>query len=276
MIVDCHTHLNRYAPDLPTALADRHRLMQSVMDANGIGYALVISSYDVTPDRPPADEVMACVEGDPRIGVVAAATARMLETGDFSGLRRDLATGKIKALKLYPGYVPIALNDRRTWPVYELAAEFGLPVMIHTGDTYERRSKVRFAHPLEVDDVAVDHREVTFLMAHVGNPWFMDAAEVIYKNENVVGDVSGLTLGEFQPRYAAFARTKLNEAVAFINDPTKLLFGTDWPISDVGSYLEFVRTLDMTEEELDGLLWRNADRVYALGLSEGRADGGRA
>ncbi|HEU4453233.1 MAG TPA: amidohydrolase family protein [Longimicrobium sp.] len=276
MIVDCHTHLNRYTPDLPTALEDRHRLLQSVMDANGIAYALVISSYDVTPDRPPTEEVMACVADDPRIGVVAAATARMLETGDFSELRRVLATGTIKALKLYPGYVPIALNDRRTRPVYELAAEFGVPVMIHTGDTYERRAKVRFAHPLEVDDVAVDHREVTFLMAHVGNPWFLDAAEVIYKNENVVGDICGLTVGEFQPRYAALARAKLNECIAFINDPTKLLFGTDWPISDVASYLEFVRTLDATEEELEGMLWRNAVRVYGLELGEGRADGGRA
>lgn len=274
MIVDCHTHLNRYTPELPTGLAERYALLKSVMDANGIAYALVISSYDVTPDRPPTDEVLACVEGDPRIGVVAAATARMIETGDFSELRRILEGGRAKALKLYPGYVPIALNDRRTRPVYELAAEFDLPVMIHTGDTYERKSKVRFAHPLEVDDIAVDHREVTFLMCHVGNPWFLDAAEVIYKNENVVGDVSGLTLGEFQPRYAAFARAKLNEAIAFINDPTRLLFGTDWPISDVGSYLDFVRTLDMTQAELDGLLWRNADRVYRLGLAEGAGDAG--
>ncbi len=273
MIVDCHTHLNRYTPDLPESLAERHRMLQGVMDANGIAYALVISSYDVTPDRPPTEEVMACVSDDPRLGVVAAATARMLETGDFSELRRILGTGRAKALKLYPGYVPIALNDRRTWPVYELAAEFGVPVMIHTGDTYERKAKVRFAHPLEVDDIAVDHREVTFLMCHVGNPWFLDAAEVIYKNENVVGDVSGLTVGEFQPRYAALARAKLNEAIAFINDPDKLLFGTDWPISDVASYLEFVRSLDATEAELEGMLWRNADRVYGLGLAERAGDG---
>ena len=204
---------------------------------------------------------------------VAAATARMIETGDFAELRRVLRTGRAKALKLYPGYVPVALNDRRTWPVYDLAAEFGLPVMIHTGDTYEKSSKVRFAHPLEVDEVAVDHPEVTFVMAHVGNPWFLDAAEVLYKNDNVFADVSGLTLGDFQPRYERFARAKLNEVLAFVNDPGKLLFGTDWPISEVGSYLAFVRSLDATEEELEGMLWRNADRVFRLGLSEGGKGG---
>ena len=275
MIIDCHTHLNRYSPELPTSLEARYAMLKAEMDAHGVAYAQVISSYDITPDRPPTDEVMRLVEGDARIGIVAAATARMLETGDFAPLRAVLDTGRVKALKLYPGYVPIALGDRRVRPVYALAAEYRLPVMIHTGDTYERKSRVRYAHPLEVDEVAVDHREVSFVMAHVGNPWFLDAAEVMYKNENVYGDVSGLTLGDFQPRYAAFARAKLNEVVAFVNDPTRLMFGTDWPISNLGSYLEFVRTLEMTEEEMEGLLWRNAARVFRIDVEAlGRADGG--
>ncbi|HEX2204369.1 MAG TPA: amidohydrolase family protein [Longimicrobium sp.] len=277
MIIDCHTHLNRYTPDVPESLAARHRLLREEMDAHGVAYALVISSYDVTPARPPTDEVLAQVADDPKIGVVAAATGAMIESGDFSALRRTLEGGRIKALKLYPGYVPIALTDPRVAPVYALAAEFGLPVMIHTGDTYDRSSKVKYAHPLVIDELAVDHRDVTFVMAHVGNPWFMDAAEVLYKNDNVYADVSGLTLGNFKPRYAAFARARLNDVIAFVNDPTRLMFGTDWPISELASYLEFVATLDVTDEEREGLMWRNAARVFRIEVGgEGGADAGGA
>ncbi len=32
--------------------------------------------------------------------------------------------------------------------------------MIHCGDTYSPTGKVKYAHPLEVDEVAVDHRNV--------------------------------------------------------------------------------------------------------------------
>jgi predicted TIM-barrel fold metal-dependent hydrolase len=264
LIIDCHTHLNRYTPDLPATLAERHALLRREMDAHGVAYALVISSYDVTPERPPTGEVLDQVAGDPRLGVIAAATAEMVQQGDYEPLRALIESRPVKALKLYPGYVPVALTDPLMRPFYELAEETGLPVMIHTGDTYERSSRVRFAHPLAVDDVAVEFRGVSFVMAHMGNPWFLDAAEVVYKNDNVFGDVSGLTLGAFQPRFAGVMRARLNEAVAFINDPTKLMFGTDWPIAELGSYLRFVETLEVTDEEREGLLWRNAARVFRI------------
>ena len=279
MIIDCHTHLNRYTPDLPDALAERHALLRAEMDRHGVAYALVISSYDVTPDRPPAEDVLRQIEGDPRLGLILAPTAEEVFAADFGRLRGLLETGKVRALKLYPGYVPVHVHDPRLRGLYALAAEFAAPVMIHTGDTYERSTKVRYAHPLEVDEVAVAFRDVTFVMAHLGNPWFLDAAEVCYKNENVYADLCGLTLGAFQPRYAAFARTKVNEAVAYMNDPDKLMFGTDWPISDLGSYLEWVATLDLTREEREGVMWRNAARVFGIDVdglaAESAGDGDR-
>jgi predicted TIM-barrel fold metal-dependent hydrolase len=44
----------------------------------------------------------------------------------------------------------------------------------------------------------------------------------------------------------------------------------------VRGYLEFVRRLDLTDEERDGLLWRNAARVFGLELDVRveTADGG--
>ena len=42
----------------------------------------------------------------------------------------------------------------------------------------------------------MDYPNVKFVMAHVGNPWMMDAAEVVYKNVNVWADLSGLLLAD--------------------------------------------------------------------------------
>lgn len=278
MIIDCHTHLNRYEPSQPASLAERRDLLVAEMDRHGIAHSLVLTSYLVNDDRPGTEEVLALLDGDPRFGVVAGVPWPVCEAGDFAALRELLAAGRLRGLKLYPGYAPFALWDPRMRPVYELAAEFGVPVMIHTGDTFARQAKVKFAHPLQVDEVAVEFPGTTFVLCHLGNPWFMDAAEVVYKNDNVLADVSGLTLGEWEPRFERVARARLDEAVAYVNDPTKLLFGTDWPISAIGSYLRFVERLELTPEEREGMMWRNAARVFgidvdALGGSGREADG---
>lgn len=264
MIIDCHTHLNRYEPSQPASLAERRDLLRAEMDRHGIVHALVLTSYLVNEDRPGTEEVLGLLDGDPRFGVVAGVPWPVCEAGDFAELRELLAAGRLRALKLYPGYAPFALSDVRMRPVYELAAEYGVPVMIHTGDTFARQAKVKFAHPLQVDEVAVEFPGTTFVLCHLGNPWFMDAAEVVYKNENVLADVSGLTLGEWEPRFERVARARLDEAVAYVNDPSKLLFGTDWPISAIGGYLRFVERLELTPEEREGMMWKNAARIFRL------------
>lgn len=273
LIVDCHTHLNRYTPEMPSSLRERHAQLRAEMDANGIDYAMVLSSYAVTEDRPSTEHILDVVRDDARIGVVAGVSYHY-RARDLAQLRGLLEGGRIKGLKLYPGYEEFYVHDVRLRVVYELAAEFAVPVMIHTGDTYEPSSKVKYAHPLTVDEAAVTFPDATFVMCHLGNPWFADAMEVIYKNGNVFGDISGFTLGNFEPRFERFIRGKLQDVIAFINDPGKLMFGTDWPISGLPSYLRFVKTIDATPDELEGMLWRNADRVFKLGLGEARTEAG--
>lgn len=264
MIIDCHTHLNRYTPNEPPTLAERHAALIAAMDATGVDHAVVLTSYIANDDRASPEETVEQVEGDARITVVAGVEVPSLDAAQLGRLRALLEADRVRGLKLYPGYQPFHLTDPAVRPIYELGGEFGVPVMIHTGDTWTPTARVRYTHPLAVDDVAVDHRETTFVICHLGNPWFTDAMEVIYKNENVMGDICGLTLGEFQPRYERFALRCVNDALAFINDPAKLMFGTDWPISDIGSYLRFAEKLEMTDEEREGMMWRNAARLFRI------------
>lgn len=269
MIIDCHTHLNRYDESVPASLPDRYRALRSEMARNGVDYALVLSSYKTNEQRPGVDEILEVVGDDPRIGVVAGVSYTQYRASDLAHLRVLLGTGRIKGLKLYPGYEAFYVHDPRMRVVYEMAGEFGVPVMIHTGDTFDPKGKVKYAHPLEVDEVAVDFREVTFVICHLGNPWVTDAMEVIYKNENVVGDISGLTLGHFEERFERYMLRQINEVVAFAGDPSSLLYGTDWPICDMASYLRFVKQLELSEEETSLILGRNAARIFQLDIPDG-------
>lgn len=272
MIIDCHVHLNRYEETDPPTLEDRYRLLKESMGEAGVDYALVLTSYKVNEKRPSTMEVLDLLDGDPSLGVAAGISYESYKAHDLADLRALLRERRIKAFKLYPGYEEFYPHDRRMRVIYELAGEFGIPVMIHCGDTYSPRGKVKYAHPIEVDEVAVDFREVTFVICHLGNPWVTDAMEVIYKNVNVVGDISGLTLGHFEERFERFMLQQVNEVVAFAGDPSKLLFGTDWPICAMKSYIRFVRQLELTEEENEKIFWRNAARIFDIDVA---AVGGR-
>jgi uncharacterized protein len=266
LIIDCHVHLNRYEEEDPPTLEERYRLLCSEMDRNGVDYAVVLSSYRVNSERPSVDEILDVVGDDRRIGVVAGVSYRDYTAHDLAHIRELLAAKRLRGLKLYPGYEPFYVSDPRMRVVYELAGEYGVPVMIHTGDTFDPRGKLKYAHPLEVDEVAVDFPDVTFVICHIGNPWITDAMEVIYKNDNVVGDISGFTLKHFEERFERYMLRQVEEVIAFAGDRSKLLYGTDWPICGMGSYLGFVEKLNLTDDEREQILWRNSTRIFGLDL----------
>jgi predicted TIM-barrel fold metal-dependent hydrolase len=117
--------------------------------------------------------------------------------------------------------------------VFRIAAKHDVPVIIHCGDTYSKQAKVRQAHPLLVDDVAVDCPDVKFVICHLGNPWFQDWVEVLYKNENVYADTSGLTLGDFDYELERFLVTRVKVMITNMGDSgSQLMCGSDWPLVD--------------------------------------------
>lgn len=268
IIIDCHTHLNRYEEEDAPTLEERYRALRQQMDRHGIAYSLVLSSYKVNENRPSTDDILDVIGDDPRLGVVAGISYDNYSSADLAHIRVLLRQRRIKALKLYPGYEAFYVHDRRMRVVYELAAEYGVPVMIHTGDTYDPKGKVKYAHPLQVDDVAVDFPEVTFLICHLGNPWVTDAMEVIYKNENVVADISGFTLKHFEERFERYMLRQVREVIDYAGPRRKLLFGTDWPICEIGGYIRFVEKLELPPDEAEQIFWRNAVRVFNLDFEE--------
>ncbi len=68
MIVDCHTHLNRYDEGAPAALQDRYQALRADMQRHGIDHVLVLSSYKVNENRPSVQEILEVSETTRRSG----------------------------------------------------------------------------------------------------------------------------------------------------------------------------------------------------------------
>ena len=264
MIVDCHVHLNNYHEQEAVSLASSLDKLQASMAENGVDHALVLTSYLVSPHRPSTAEVVEAIRDVPNLGVVAGVSYTNYRERTLRELADFLAAGLVKGLKLYPGYEPFYPHDRRLQVVYDLAEEFDVPVMIHSGDTYSARGKLKYSHPLEIDEVAVDHPNVKFVICHLGNPWLTDCMEVVYKNPNVYADISGLVLGEFTEAFEDYMAEEIRDVILYAGDPKRFLYGTDWPICSMKSYLNFVRQLNLPEESAAMMLSGNARRLFKL------------
>lgn len=264
MIIDCHVHLNNYHEQIAVSLDESLQKLQAAMSESAIDHALVLTSYLVSPHRPSTAAIVDAIAGISNLSVVAGISYANYRQRDLRELADFLGAGLVKGLKLYPGYEPFYPHDRRLQVVYDLAEEFSVPVMIHSGDTYSPKGKLKYAHPLEIDEVAVDHPGVKFVICHLGNPWLTDCMEVVYKNANVYADISGLVLGEFTEAFEDYMAEEIRDVILYAGDPGRFLFGTDWPICSMKSYMSFVKQLALPKESYDLIMGGNARRLFRL------------
>lgn len=188
-------------------------------------------------------------------------------TVDAQRIEADLASGRFRCIKIYLGYEHQYAYDPSYEPAYRLAEKYNVPVVFHTGDTDSRKAKLKYADPLTIDEVAVEHPKVTFVLAHAGNPWIESTAEVAYKNPNVVIDGSAFLIGKLQDyppeTLETYVVKPLRWIFGYVNDPTKLMFGTDWPLTEIGPYLEVFKRA-IPKEHWKAVFHDNAARVYGF------------
>lgn len=265
MIIDCHTHLNRYATiENILLLEDRVEKLLLEMSNHGVDYSLVLSSYKVNPERPSTRQLIEATKKHDNIGLVAGFSIDNHTTADLKQYRKWIKEGFVKGLKIYCGYEHYYPCDKRYQKVYDTCVEFGIPVMVHTGDTFSEKGKLKFSHPLNLDEVAVDNPELKIVMCHLGNPWIEDCQEVVYKNDNVYADMSGLAVGKFDHFFEEIMVEKVAELINYAGEPRYLLYGTDWPISDMGSYINFVSKLKLKKEYRNKLMYQNAKDLFNI------------
>ncbi|MBW3600124.1 MAG: amidohydrolase [Planctomycetes bacterium] len=237
-------------PEAPLRLA---RTVEDQMRRAGVTEALCMPRVEVSDDDPLGirhNLAMAKLVEGVKLHPIGLAHPERFDRDHLKRVEEVLERGDVKALKAYLGYLHYDPYCPAYRPYFKLAGKHNIPVIFHTGDTYSRTAKVKFAHPLKIDEVAVDFPDTKFVLAHFGNPWIMDAAEVLYKNANVFADLSAFLIGDAaafaameQEGVLARVAERVKEAIAFSEAPHKFLFGSDWPLAPVTAYRDFVKRM---------------------------------
>jgi hypothetical protein len=177
-------------------------------------------------------------------------------------LERSVSELGLRGLKLHPTTQAFFPNDTRFYPLWEKCAELRIPALFHTGQTGVGAGtpggggyKLKYAHPMHLDDVAADFPELTIIMAHPAVPWQEEQLSVVLHKANVYMDLSGWSPKYFRPVLLQYATTLLQD---------KVLFGSDYPSLQPDRWLRDFEVLEVKEEVRRKILLENAQKLLRL------------
>jgi len=134
-------------------------------------------------------------------------------------------------LKLHPSYQEFYPNDRKiAYPLYEVCEGLGVPVIPHTGTTRLYGTPMKYGQPIYWDDVAIDFPKLKIILTHWAIPWVEEAIHVVWRNENVYMDVSGVLPRYYPPQVWHYTQMK--------DFRGKIIFGSDYPFITSKAWIE--------------------------------------
>jgi predicted TIM-barrel fold metal-dependent hydrolase len=150
------------------------------------------------------------------------------------------------------------INDKAFYPYYQKAEELDIPILIHTGAVIIKGCRVKYVHPLMIDDVAFDFPDLTIICAHLGGFQYMDTINMLLHHSNVYADISFWPL---HPLYADLVPWSLLEKT--LQD--KILLGSDYPAGQTPKEAaEAVQKLPISQSFKEKILGTNAAKILKL------------
>jgi predicted TIM-barrel fold metal-dependent hydrolase len=242
MLIDCHVHLisakgyvvklvkemDRLGIDRVCLLAGpRIKFWGSRMASN----EEVLAAFRQYPDR-------LIPFGFVELGVDPPSLVDALHASGFRGLKLTRT--------IHP------YNDDRLMGYYARAAALGLPILFHTG-TLLRTDEDHLADvdssrmkPILLDRIARKFPALNLIGAHLGNPWYEEAAMTLFWNGNVYFDLSGTVLKRKGPDWfhevlwwnpEMMKRLAGSKTTHFTNPAAhpfeRICFGSDVPIEEM-------------------------------------------
>jgi predicted TIM-barrel fold metal-dependent hydrolase len=181
----------------------------------------------------------------------------------------EIVSLKLRGVKLGPIYQNIHPTDPRMMKVYEFCQAHELPIMIHQGTTFVRTGPLKYALPIQLEDVVIEFPRLRMIIAHLGHPWIAETLVLIRKHPHLYSDISALHYRPWQ-FYNALIMGKEYGVL------DKILFGSDYPFTTPEAQIHGLRNINhfaegtnlprLTNEEIERLIY--SPTLTCLGLEK--------
>jgi hypothetical protein len=229
--------------------------LDALLDAEGTDAALLFAEYSpASTGIQPVEDLLPIIASNPaRYRLVANVNPRV-HTSPAAEAERQLGLGAV-AVKVHPVHGAFRVDRDDMYPVYDLCAERGVPLIVHTGPSIFPGSLAGAGDPKLMDPIAAAYPRVQFVLAHGGRGhWFPDAARMALARDNVWLELAGLPPKRLPDYYAGFDLPALAR---------KWIFGTDWPgVPGVARNVRAVAALGLPDDTLAAVLAGNAHHIF--------------
>jgi len=238
-------------------MSEDPRLFLKILDEAGVERACLINyvAPDVMGFLPTVNDYVIEYAKADRNRLIPFGSIHPAYAKDVEEEAKYLVRKGVGGFKVHPPHQLLWPNDPRLEPMYRVAEDAGVPVMIHSGTSTFPSAKSRYGDPMYVDDVAVDHPDLKILLAHGGRPLWCDAAFFLARrHRNLYIDISSIP-----PKRLLAYFPRIEE----IGD--KVVFGSDWPgpgVPGIREEIEALRSLPVSREFLENLFVQNARSVF--------------
>ena len=161
----------------------------------------------------------------------------------------------LKGVKMHPDFQKFAIDDKKCYKIYEMCQSKGLPVLLHTGD-----SRYDYSNPQRMKKVLDDFPELIVIGAHFGG-WscWQEAVETLSAYKNFYVDCS-----------SSFDWLSPQESRDIVRryGADHVLFATDFPMWNHETELKRFMDMDLTDEENQLILYKNAVRLFGVDESK--------
>jgi uncharacterized protein len=232
--------------------------LDAMLDAEGVDAALLFAEYSPgATGIQPVEDLLPIIAHNPRRYRLVANVNPTLHNPPSAEAERQLDLGAV-AVKVHPVHGAFRPDRDDMYPVYQLCAERGVPVIVHTGPSIFPGSQSEAGDPALMEPIAASFPGVQFVLAHGGRAhWYAGAARMALGRDNVWLDLAGLPPKRLPDYYAGFDLPAL---------AARCIFGTDWPgVPGVAKNARAIAALGLPADALAKVLAGNAARVYRLG-----------
>ena len=159
----------------------------------------------------------------------------------------------VVGIKLFTGHEEFYLTDESLREVYELAIQYNVPVLFHSGWDHSQYSDAKL-----VAEVARQYPQLKLICCHCFYPE-IEKCQLLVEYSNVYFDISSVADSEAILEDMEVGIKKLIELV-----PERVLFGSDYSGCSQKAHVEFVRKLELSVGVEKKVLYGNAIQVYSI------------
>ncbi len=166
-------------------------------------------------------------------------------------------------IKLHPDHQGFFVEDERLLRIYEAIERAGLPLLFHSG--FDPISPTLYhGTPKAIADVARRFDGLTVIAAHMGGAYMREESM-----EHLLS--AGLKNLYVDTSMASHFMTndELYGAIRTVG-VERTLYATDMPWSDGVTESRIISSLGFSQEELDGIFYKNAEKLLGITLTEDR------